>query len=147
MPGIYDSLEIGKRALIAHQAALNTIGHNLANAATPGYTRQRAELSPVLVQGGVEVSSIRRIRDRYLDFSLMTESQTLGQYQAQQGLLQRLQSIFNDPTTSGLGGTEKLLCVAQQLAIARLTPSASPSGVTVNGAATAVPATLSGTKL
>lgn len=103
MPGIYDSLEIGKRALIAHQAALNTIGHNLANAATAGYTRQRAELSPVLDQGGVEVSGIRRIRDRYLDFSLMTESQTLGQYQAQAGLLQRLQSIFNDPTSSGLG--------------------------------------------
>ena len=103
MPGIYDSLEIGKRALVAHQAALNTIGHNLANAATPGYTRQRAELSPVIDQGGVDVSGIRRIRDRYLDFSLMTESQTLGQYQAREGLLQRLQSIFNDPTTSGLG--------------------------------------------
>jgi flagellar hook-associated protein 1 FlgK len=103
VPGIYDSLEIGKRALVAHQAALNTIGHNLANAATPGYTRQRAELSPVIDQGGVEVSGIRRIRDRYLDFSLMTESQTLGQYQANAGLLQRLQSIFNDPTTTGLG--------------------------------------------
>jgi flagellin-like hook-associated protein FlgL len=35
------ALHISRRALLAHQAALTTIGHNLANAATPGYTRQR----------------------------------------------------------------------------------------------------------
>jgi len=99
---IFDSLEIGRRALAAQQAVLNTIGHNLANAATPGYTRQRAELSPTLNQGGVEVTAIRRIRDRYLDFSLMTESQTLARHQASEGLLQRLQAAFNDPAGAGL---------------------------------------------
>src|SRR5215470_5484119 len=103
MAGIYDSLEIGKKALLAQQAVLNTVGHNLANAATPGYTRQRADLTPVVDQGGVNVSGITRIRDRYLDFSVMTESQILAQDQAQESLMQRLQSIFNDPTTSGLG--------------------------------------------
>ena len=103
MPGIYDSLEVGKKALLAQQAVLNTVGHNLANVATPGYTRQRADLTPVVEQGGVNVTGITRIRDRYLDFSLMTESQTLAQDQAQESLMQRLQSIFNDPTTRGLG--------------------------------------------
>jgi flagellar hook-associated protein 1 FlgK len=100
--GILDNLEVGKRALIAQQAVLNTIGHNLANAATPGYSRQRAELVPVQPQGGVDVIAVQRIRDRYLDFSLMIESQALGQYQAQQGLLQRLQAVFNDPPGTGL---------------------------------------------
>lgn len=103
MSSILDNLEVGKRALIAQQAVLNTIGHNLANAATPGYSRQRAELAPVQPQGGVDVTAVQRIRDRYLDFSLMTESQALGQYQAQQGLLQRLQAVFNDPPGTGLG--------------------------------------------
>jgi flagellar hook-associated protein 1 FlgK len=100
---IFDDLEVGKRALLAQQAVLNTVGHNLANAATPGYTRQRTELASVLTQNGVEVTAVHRIRDRYLDFSLMTENQALGQYQAQQGILDRLQAIFNDPPGTGLG--------------------------------------------
>jgi flagellar hook-associated protein 1 FlgK len=102
MPGILDDFEVGKRALLAQQAVLNTVGHNLANAATPGYTRQRAELVPVQVQNGVDVATVTRIRDRFLDFSAMTENQTLSQYQADQGILQRLEGIFNDSSNTGL---------------------------------------------
>ena len=51
----FGGLEIAKRALIAQQAVLQTVGHNLANGATPGYTRQRVELSAVNPQNGVEV--------------------------------------------------------------------------------------------
>jgi len=103
MGSIYDALEVGRRALVSQQAVLNTVGHNLANVATPGYTRQRALLVPVAPRNGVEVATIQRITDRYLDFSVMTESQTLSQYQAQQGLLERLQAVFNDPAGTGLG--------------------------------------------
>jgi flagellar hook-associated protein 1 FlgK len=103
MSSIFDALEIGRKALITQQSVLNTVGHNLANAATPGYTRQRALLAPVPPQNGVEVLTVQRITDRYLDFSVMTESQTLGRYQAQQGLLERLQAVFNDPADTGLG--------------------------------------------
>jgi flagellar hook-associated protein 1 FlgK len=102
---ILDNFEVGKRALMAQTSVLNTVGHNLANAGTPGYTRQRAELAPVRTQNGVEVTSIIRIRDRYLDFSVMTESQNLGRDQAQQGLLQRLEAAFNDPPGTGLSST------------------------------------------
>jgi flagellar hook-associated protein 1 FlgK len=102
MPGIFDALEVAKRALLAQQAVLQTVGHNLANGSTPGYTRQRVELSSVGTQNGVEVSAIRRLRDRYLDFSVMAESQTLGQYQAQQAALGRLQATVTNPPGSGL---------------------------------------------
>lgn len=103
MAGIFDALEIGRRALVSQQSVMNTVGHNLANAATPGYTRQRALLAPVQPRSGVEVLTIQRITDRYLDFSVMAESQTLSRYQAQQGLLERLQTVFNDPAGTGLG--------------------------------------------
>jgi flagellar hook-associated protein 1 FlgK len=99
---ILGSLHLARRALIAHQTALDTIGHNLANAATPGYSRQRAELTPVLNRGGVDVTEIRRIRDRFLDISLLNEQQLLGKAQAQDGMLQRLQAIFNDAPGTGL---------------------------------------------
>jgi hypothetical protein len=55
-------LHIARKALLAQPAALNTIGHDLANVATSGYTRQRAELIPLKPQSGVEVETIRRIR-------------------------------------------------------------------------------------
>src|SRR3990172_6095115 len=99
---ILSSLEVGKRALQSHQAAMNTIGHNLANAATAGYSRQRAELAPVAPMNGVEVIAITRIRDRYLDFALLGELQTQGKLDAEQALLGRLEGIFNAAPGTGL---------------------------------------------
>ena len=99
---IQGSFYAAKNALLAHQTALATIGHNLANAATPGYSRQRVEFVPSNPQNGVEVSTIRRIRDRFLDFSLLTEQQTLGKNQAQASMLQRLEGIFNSQPGTGL---------------------------------------------
>jgi flagellar hook-associated protein 1 FlgK len=104
MTRIFDNFEAGKRALLAQQSVLNTVGHNLANVGTPGYTRQRAELQPAMTQNGVDVGSIARIRDRFLDLSLLTESRALGEYEAQHGMLQRLEAIFNDPADTGLSG-------------------------------------------
>lgn len=101
---IQGSFYAAKNALLSQQTALNTIGHNLANAATPGYTRQRVELVPSSPQNGVEVSTIRRLRDRFLDFSLLTEQQTLGKNQSQAAMLQRLQGIFNDQPGTSLSG-------------------------------------------
>jgi flagellar hook-associated protein 1 FlgK len=103
MSRILDSFEVGKRALIAQQTVLNTVGHNLANAGTPGYTRQRVELVPARTRNGVEVQTIVRIRDRFLDFATLTESQNLGRDQARQGVLDRLEGIFNAPEGAGLG--------------------------------------------
>jgi len=38
---LFQGIETGKKALIAHQYSLNTSSHNIANVNTPGYTRQR----------------------------------------------------------------------------------------------------------
>lgn len=99
---ILGSLDLARRALIAHQTALDTIGHNLSNVNTPGYTRQRAELVPVEPRGGVDVSEIRRIRDRFVDFSLLNEQQAFGRADAQATVAQRVQHVFNDPAGTGL---------------------------------------------
>lgn len=64
------SLLIGRTALSASQVALQVTGNNIANAATPGYSRQRINLDPVLgrrisnnsfVGNGVGVQSVRRV--------------------------------------------------------------------------------------
>lgn len=99
---ILGSLDLARRALIAHQTTLDTIGHNLSNVNTPGYTRQRAELVAVVPRGGVDVSEIRRIRDRFVDFSLSNEQQALGRADAQATIARRVQDVFNDPSGAGL---------------------------------------------
>jgi len=102
---ILGSLHMARRTMAAHQIAIDTAGHNLANAMTPGYTRQRAELVPAGGSGGVDVDRIERIRDRFLDFSLLSEQQTLGKQRAQVGLMLRLEGVFNDPPGEGLSAT------------------------------------------
>lgn len=97
------SLEIGRRALVAHQRVLQTVGHNLANAATPGYTRQRAELVPVGPWQGVEVAALRRLRDRFLDHARWAEEEGLGGLETREGMLRRLEAVFVAPAGVGLG--------------------------------------------
>ena len=82
MPGLNASLYLGLSGLQAQQAALNVVGHNIANVNTPGYTRQRADLSAgqSQVEGqiyfgtGVTLSSVQGIRDRFLDLQIYRET-------------------------------------------------------------------------
>ena len=82
MPGLNASLYLGLTGLQAQQAALNVVGHNIANVNTPGYTRQRADLSASQsqVEGqiyfgtGVTLSSVQGIRDRFLDLQIYRET-------------------------------------------------------------------------
>ena len=44
MQSTFSSIEIGKRSLVAHNQAMTTAGHNISNASTEGYSRQRVEM-------------------------------------------------------------------------------------------------------
>ncbi len=69
-----DILNIGLSALLAQQRALTTTANNVANASTPGYSRQRVELSERaaerlgvgFVGTGVDVAATRRLTDGIL---------------------------------------------------------------------------------
>ncbi|MBB48862.1 MAG: flagellar hook protein, partial [Phycisphaerae bacterium] len=63
------ALQVGQSAIIASQAALSVAGNNMANAATPGYHRQRIGILPgspesigrgQFIGTGVQVGSITR---------------------------------------------------------------------------------------
>jgi len=82
MPGLNAGLYIGLSGLQAQQSALNVVGHNIANVNTPGYSRQRADLSSSLsmVEGkvyfgtGVSLNTVQGIRDRFLDLQIYRET-------------------------------------------------------------------------
>ena len=74
MASIFNALHIGYSGLNAAQVGINTTGHNIANAETDGYTRQRVvaaaatpiSANPGQVGNGVEIDTIKRVFDNFV---------------------------------------------------------------------------------
>lgn len=111
MAGLFDGLEMGKRALSTQQLWLNTIGHNISNVNTPGYTRQRVAVStsppmemPVGQVGtGVQADEIRNVRDLFLNQQYRQENKALGQWTATEKTLSQVEALFTEPNSDSLG--------------------------------------------
>jgi flagellar hook-associated protein 1 len=107
-----DILNIGLSALLAQQRALTTTSNNVANANTPGYSRQRVELTqrPVerlgsgYVGTGVDIESLRRMSDEILASQLRTAAGTFGRADAFVSLAEALDNLLADSDT-GLSAT------------------------------------------
>ena len=103
-------LNIAQSALSAHQRAVSTTSHNIANASTEGYSRQRETMQaalPVrtaqgLVGRGVETLGSTRARDRYIDAGIRRETGTLGQYNTMKSLLGQVEAVFGEPSDTGI---------------------------------------------
>ena len=103
------ALNIGLTALTAHQRALEVTSHNIANAATPGYSRQRAQLGtqiPATVDvgqmgRGTAVQSIDRLHDSLLDTRLQAASAEVGRLDYLQRSLADAELLFNEPGENG----------------------------------------------
>jgi len=100
------SLETAIRAIRAQRQALHTIGHNIANVNTPGFSRQRAVLATTLPQGsigtGVKVETIQKIRDAVIDFYIRKENPTLNRWDTKNKILEEIETLFNEPSTTGI---------------------------------------------
>ena len=100
-------IEIGRRALQAQQAALNTTGHNIANANTVGYSRRQVNLENAIsrVNGGIgtgaDIASIQRQRSSFDDAQMRVQQQVLGRWQSLERSLGSIEAIFNEPAGAG----------------------------------------------
>ncbi|HET9888639.1 MAG TPA: flagellar basal body protein, partial [bacterium] len=110
MPGLFGIFELGRNSMLAQQAALQTAGHNIANAATPGYHRQRVETGPTLPEltafgalgTGVRIDTIRRVENRFLEMSAQREIPLSARYSARAGVLSEAELAFGDPAEGGM---------------------------------------------
>jgi len=108
---VSDILQIGVTSLFAQKTALMVTGENIANVNTPGYSKQSVILEPgrtnlengFPVGSGVRVASINRAYDGFLQQQLVTANSAYGGYNTQQTALQRVQQLFNEFSTDGLG--------------------------------------------
>ena len=96
------------RSLLAHQQAMDAVTHNIANVNTPGYSRQRIHLGAIAPAGssgvgqGVEVLSVERVRDLFVDFQIRSQSHSAGDYSARADSLGLVELAFGEPSDSGL---------------------------------------------
>ncbi|MBS1258689.1 MAG: hypothetical protein MAG551_01751 [Candidatus Scalindua arabica] len=103
-------LSIGLSGLLAAQRALQTIGHNITNANTPGYTRQVVSLiasnpdtsSAGPIGAGVSIQQIQRIKDDLLDSQISNSTSLFGSAEVQNDILRNLESIFNELSDTSL---------------------------------------------
>jgi flagellar hook-associated protein 1 len=103
-------LSIGTRAMFANYAALQTIGHNIANANTEGYSRQQVELATAPGQytgagffgKGVDVASVTRAHNEFLTREAAAATSQAAADGARLAQLQRLEAVF-PPGELGLG--------------------------------------------
>jgi flagellar hook-associated protein 1 FlgK len=99
------ALQIGRSALLASQAAIEIAGQNLANAATPGYHRQRIELAPsgdraiqrgLYVGTGVKIADVSRAVDEALESRIRSAVSDQQQSIIRQELLVQIEAIENE---------------------------------------------------
>lgn len=117
MPGLFSIFNTAKSGLFSQQTAINVTSHNIANANTEGYSRQRADMvttTPYTMPSmnnaaaagqlgtGVTVASIDRIRDTFLDYQVRIQMGVSGQYTAKDKYLTQVENALNEPTDNGL---------------------------------------------
>jgi flagellar hook-associated protein 1 len=116
----YSGLQTALSGLEAAQAAIDTTGQNIANANTPGYSRQSVNMTerdPLTIQSlsnvtgagsqlglGVDITSIGRIRDQFLDIQYRGQNTQTSGDNTSSTLLTQVQAALNEPSSSGLSG-------------------------------------------
>lgn len=97
-----------------YSLGLDTVGHNITNANTPGFSRQSVDVAatpaskiytsfgPAYAGNGVGGLSINRARDGYADKQYWRESSAKGYYETQLKNYNKVEEIFNDTSDNGL---------------------------------------------
>ncbi|HEY0759316.1 MAG TPA: flagellar hook-associated protein FlgK [Acidisarcina sp.] len=106
MSGLDTSLFIGVQALGADEGALQITNNNIANANTPGYSREVVSLSSApatdtgqgVMGNGVELNGYQSIRDEVLQTRIAQQTQQNGEANAQLSSLQQVQTAFTTST-------------------------------------------------
>ena len=98
------TLSSALQGLFASTAGLQTANNNIANANTPGYTRELVTLASAAPNsdgsgGGVSVTGYQSVRDELLQRQILQQTQAQGGANAQLGTLQQVQTVFASSTS------------------------------------------------
>ncbi|MCK6445891.1 MAG: flagellar hook-associated protein FlgK [Planctomycetes bacterium] len=104
-------LNIGLQGLLSSQSSLDTIGHNITNANTPGYSRQSLEIGTntavqvrnLLMGNGVQATIVRRTVDQLLNARLIGQQSGVSRLDARLSVLGEAEGLLGNTSESGLG--------------------------------------------
>jgi flagellar hook-associated protein 1 FlgK len=107
LPNIFQT---GRSGMVASKAAMATTGHNIANANTEGYSRQRIQTeasTPTqqgkhLIGGGTLISRAERINDEHIEKQLRNGARDLASCEEKDVMLKQAEDIFNEMNGDGL---------------------------------------------
>lgn len=117
MKSTFMAIEMGKRGIMAHSQALETAGHNISNANTEGYSRQRVKLGsssplympqlnraevPGMIGQGVDVVSVERMRDDLLQSRIVASGDNKGYWNTRSDYLLMVEQIYNEPNDASV---------------------------------------------
>lgn len=122
-------LNIGQSALAAAQMGITTTGQNIANASTPGYSRQvllqsanePQNIGGTFVGQGVSISQIQRQYDQYIAQQVNSITSTKGQADTYLSQINTLNNLVADPTAGISPALQSFFSAVQNVA-------ASPNG-------------------
>lgn len=108
---ILSLFDIGRTTLLTTRRALDATAHNVANSATPGYTRQDVTLSSIpgsdysnigSIGRGVTVGAVQRMYDSFTSLQLITEKSNLAYWNSYQSGSVKMENIFNEASDTGV---------------------------------------------
>lgn len=100
-------INIGMSGLNASQAALATVGNNIANANAAGYSRQQIvqgtagsqQVGGVFIGSGTTLADVRRVYNAYVDAQLQTTTSLNGDAQAYLDQVSSVDKLLSDKNT------------------------------------------------
>ena len=114
MRSTFAGLNTMVRGIQNNQLSLDTTGHNITNASTEGYSRQRVDSAAtnyqerpslyggVYVGGGVDVVALNRARNIYADKQYWSENSAQNLYKTYKTNYDKVETIFNDSKKTGI---------------------------------------------
>lgn len=110
--GVSNIFRTGHSGMIAAKAAVATTGHNIANANTEGFSRQRVETeastprpavgSHAVIGTGTHINRVTRINDEYIEKQIRNGSRDLAHFEEKDIALRQTEDIFNEMNGDGL---------------------------------------------
>ncbi len=133
MDSTFSGIEMAKRGLFVHSKRMGTVGHNIANMSTEGYSRQRVEVSafsplykphlnraerPGQIGQGVESTLVRRIRDALLEARIVSNQSEKTYWETRSNYLLQLEQLHNEPSNQSIRTTmDKFWNAWQELSV------------------------------
>ncbi len=111
MSGLFGLLQTAKLTMFAQEMNLGILNHNVANANTPGYHRQRVNLSARgnivglggSIGGGVNIDGIQRFANSFLENQLGRAAADQGEHGALARNFSIIETIFGEPADEVMG--------------------------------------------